>query len=107
MTNHWQRYIRSVKWRCNWLELRIKELQSRNLKRKQRLLAVETVKSAHMVAVSAANSSRSTVSLSFKLNPRAMRRRKRKRYEESVDLSAYIASHHIFSLLGTPISLSS
>ncbi|XP_031397563.1 uncharacterized protein LOC116208327 isoform X2 [Punica granatum] len=61
LTDHWRRFIRPVKWRCLWLELQIKELQSRAL------------------------------------DKNVMKRRKRKRIEETVDIASYMSNHNLFS----------
>ncbi|XP_078429603.1 uncharacterized protein LOC144701734 [Wolffia australiana] len=99
LTPHWQRYIRALKWRCNWLELRINELQARNMERKRFLLAAEKEKSVYLAAAPATDSAARVVSLSFEHGACAMKRRRRKRVEESADPLSYMASHTVFSLL--------
>ncbi|CAA7395043.1 unnamed protein product [Spirodela intermedia] len=97
LTPHWQKYIRSLRWRCNWLELRMNEIRSHNIKRKQRLSTAEKEKSSHLDAIASAKSAARAVSLSCDRSFYTMKRRRRKKNEERADLSAYMACHTVFS----------
>ncbi|KAG2722706.1 hypothetical protein I3760_02G139200 [Carya illinoinensis] len=64
LTVHWRQFIRPLMWRCKWIELQIKELQSQALKQ---------------------------------LRNKVMARKKRKRVEETADVTPYISQHNLFS----------
>ncbi|GLT67771.1 hypothetical protein SLA2020_400550 [Shorea laevis] len=70
LTVHWRKFIRPLTWRCKWIELQIKELQSQAQKYDREL----------------AN--------------KVMKRKKRKRVEETIDITTYMSQHNLFSYYG-------
>ncbi|XP_058073557.1 uncharacterized protein LOC131222493 [Magnolia sinica] len=98
LTAHWRRYIRPLMWRCKWLELRVKELQSQALKYDRELLAYSHEKQLKVGQVASDGSAARSVTLSCpSLKKQVMKRRKRRRVEDTVDIRSYMSHHNIFS----------
>lgn len=98
LTAHWRRYIRPLMWRCKWIELRVKEFQSQALKYEKELLAYSHGKQFNLEQVSSESSAARLVPLSCRSHRKhVMKRRKRKRLEETVDLPSYMLHHNLFS----------
>ncbi|XP_068635493.1 uncharacterized protein [Aristolochia californica] len=98
LTAHWRRYICPLMWRCKWIELRVKELQLQASKYDQELLAYANEKQLRTGQVA----SESPVARSMPFSEQSerkqvMKRRKRKRMEETVDIPAYMLRHSLFA----------
>ncbi|XP_010930339.1 uncharacterized protein [Elaeis guineensis] len=98
VTAHWRKFISPLMWRCQWLELQMKELQSQSLKYDKELAAYKHEKELQMKMVELDGSvSRSVPLTSRSPKKQIMKRRKRKRNEDIADISSYMSNHHIFS----------
>ncbi|XP_021301972.1 uncharacterized protein LOC8074829 isoform X2 [Sorghum bicolor] len=96
VTAEWRNSIRPILWRCQWLELRMKELSSQ-VSKYDRELALNK-KQEQLQAASKANGSMSESMLIHKAHGNSiMKRRKRKRHEENLDIPLYIKKHQILS----------
>ncbi|CAI9770922.1 unnamed protein product [Fraxinus pennsylvanica] len=113
LTTHWRNFIRPLMWRCKWAELRIKELESQASKYDRCIAAHERKK--HMSIDQGTVEQSGLRSLPFKSQYRRkgpMKRRKRKRLEDTTDIASYMTNHILFSghenkwndVDGTPIS---
>ncbi|PKI39001.1 hypothetical protein CRG98_040599 [Punica granatum] len=101
LTDHWRRFIRPVKWRCLWLELQIKELQSRALEYDKELAKYEERKQFLFDNSTSEGSDSKLLAFSGQLpSKNVMKRRKRKRIEETVDIASYMSNHNLFSYFG-------
>ncbi|KAK9157775.1 hypothetical protein Scep_004349 [Stephania cephalantha] len=97
LTTHWRRYVRPLMWRCRWIELKMKELRTQSLKYDKILATIGQRK--HF------DSDTFPYECGMKLLPypgighrqRVMRRRNRKRIEETVDIPSYMSHHNLFS----------
>ncbi|XP_068318594.1 uncharacterized protein [Pyrus communis] len=101
LTNHWRSFIRPVMWRCKWMELRIKEIEAQALKY-SRDLRVAYDKKRHTGFDQRTLEEFGSKSLPFCSQLRrkkAMKRRKRKRVEDTTDIASYISNHNVFSYL--------
>jgi hypothetical protein len=88
-------------WRCQWLELRIKEIQNQASRYDKELAMLKHEKALHAKIIELDNSCSRVVPLSSRCrNKKAMKRRKRKKEEETVDGMSYISDHIIFSYYG-------
>ncbi|KAG2594899.1 uncharacterized protein LOC120705606 isoform X2 [Panicum virgatum] len=97
VTSEWRSSVRPVLWRCQWLELRMKELLSQVSKYDRELALIKKEKELQQ-AVSKANGSMSEpVQIHKGHGNSIMKRRKRKRHEQNVDASLYINKHEILS----------
>ncbi|KAJ6997455.1 uncharacterized protein [Populus alba] len=98
LTDHWRRFIRPLMWRFKWVELKIKELQSQALKydreiaedEQRKLFDLETFMEGGFPVKSLPFSTCMT-------RKKAMKRKKRKRFEETEDVASYILQHNLFS----------
>ncbi|MQL72073.1 hypothetical protein Taro_004404 [Colocasia esculenta] len=97
LTPHWQKYVRPLRWRCNWLELRMKELHSQALKYERELSACNEEKSTFLDMLSSAKSVTRTVPFACNQGKYAMKRKLRKRIEDRIDVSTYMSCHNVFS----------
>ncbi|RLM93100.1 uncharacterized protein C2845_PM08G01670 [Panicum miliaceum] len=97
VTSEWRNSVRPILWRCQWLELRMKELSSQVSKYDRELALIKKEKELQQ-AVSKANGSMSEpVQIHIGHGNSIMKRRKRKRHEQNVDASLYISKHKILS----------
>ncbi|XP_043719252.1 uncharacterized protein LOC122667117 [Telopea speciosissima] len=98
LTAHWRRYIRPLMWRCKWLELRIKEFQSQALKYDKELVGYDQRKQfdSGQLALEGCCMRSLPFCRQFR-RKKAMERRKRKRVEDTVDISSYMSRHSLFS----------
>lgn len=104
MTAHWRNFIRPLMWRCKWTELRIKEIESQASKYSKELAEYEQVKHPGMdVHASDSLCSKSLPYSGQCYNKRTIKRRKRKKIEETTDISSYMSSHNLFSYLGMAV----
>ena len=96
MTAEWRNYVRPILWRCQWLELRMRELSSQ-VSKYDRELALNK-KQKELQAASKANGSMSESMQIHKGHGNSiMKRTKRKRHEENLDTPLYINKHQILS----------
>ncbi|XP_057491112.1 uncharacterized protein LOC130776888 [Actinidia eriantha] len=98
LTNHWRSFIRPLMWRCKWTELKIKEFQSKASKYGRQLAVYDQRKQLELDQFTLRNfDSKSLPSTVQSLGRKAMKRRKRKRVEDTTDLTAYMSKHNLFS----------
>lgn len=83
-------------WRCKWIELQIKELQSQALKYDRELAVYDQRKQNFTIEGFDAKS----LPFSRQLRNKVMTRKKRKRVEETVDVTSYMSQHNLFSYYG-------
>ncbi|KAL1226351.1 hypothetical protein V5N11_030523 [Cardamine amara subsp. amara] len=106
LTNHWRRFIRPLMWRAKWVELRIRELESRALEYPKELESYDREKLEANIDPSVLETcGEGMKSLPFS-NPcykrrAAKRRRKRKKVESTDDITSYMACHNLFSYIET------
>lgn len=97
VTAEWRSAVRPMMWRCQWLELRMKDLLSQVSKYDRELALINKGKELQQ-AVNMTNGSRSESAESSKGRENScMERRKRRRLEETVNTSLYIKKHEILS----------
>ncbi|KAA0044542.1 uncharacterized protein E6C27_scaffold46G002900 [Cucumis melo var. makuwa] len=97
LTAHWQNFIRPLMWRCKWTELRIKEIESQALKYSRALAVYEQEKvPAHDPTMEDFFSKTFPFSSQY-YRRKAMKRRKRKKIEDAIDISSYMSHHNLFS----------
>ncbi|GMH00639.1 hypothetical protein Nepgr_002478 [Nepenthes gracilis] len=98
LTTHWRNFIRPLMWRCKWVELKIRELESQALKYGRELAECSLRKQYELERFTSDNlhvKSAPTFCQGQRVN--VMRRKKRKRVEEAVDIASYMAHHNLFS----------
>lgn len=100
LTAHWRNFIRPLMWRCKWAELKMKDIQSQASKYDKELAAYEERKKIEQdqLKVSGfASKSSLWTSSSRMAHRKIMKRRKRKRVEDSLDTESYMSRHCLFS----------
>ncbi|KAL9254998.1 hypothetical protein AKJ16_DCAP20705 [Drosera capensis] len=98
VTTHWKKFVHPLMWRCKWLELHIKELQSQSTKYDKELALCELGKQQGFQRFTSADHHvKSTPSLCQSLRANMMKRKKRRKVEETVDVASYLAEHNLFS----------
>lgn len=97
VTAEWRKAVRPMLWRCQWLELRMKDLLSQVSNYDKQLALIKQGKELQQ-AVTKTNGSRTESGQHCKGHENSsMERRKRKRHENTVDTSLYIKKHQILS----------
>uniref|UniRef100_A0ACD5TZS5 Uncharacterized protein n=1 Tax=Avena sativa TaxID=4498 RepID=A0ACD5TZS5_AVESA len=97
VTADWRNAVRPMLWRCEWLELRMKDLLSQVSKYDSQLALIKQEKELQR-AISKTNGSRAESGKSYRGHANiSMERRKRKRHEDTVDTSLYLKKHQILS----------
>ncbi|XP_050207026.1 uncharacterized protein LOC126656490 [Mercurialis annua] len=98
LTDHWRRFIRPLMWRCKWIELQIKEFQSQALKYDREL--AEHAQRKQFDFDTFLVEGFDTKSLPFSSctqRKKVMKRKKRNRVEEMVDIKSHMLQHNLFS----------
>lgn len=101
LTDHWQRFIRPIMWRCKWIELQIKKFQSQALRYDRELAEYDQRKQfgfeeSTLEDLDAKSQPFSCQSQKIQL----MKRKKRKRVEDTMDVASYMSCHNLFSYYG-------
>ncbi|CAN6360153.1 unnamed protein product [Urochloa humidicola] len=96
VTTDWRKFIGPERWRCQWLELRMNDLWSQVAKYDKELSLINHQKYLQLEMIKA-NRSKSELRQLDLPSYETMKRKKRKRYEDSTDTSVYIKKHQIFS----------
>lgn len=100
LTNHWRSFIRPLMWRCKWTELRIKEIESQASRYSRELQAYDQAK--HSLINQCTLEGVNTKAIPYPdqyCRKRAIKRRKRKKVEETTDIASYVSHHNLFSYL--------
>ncbi|XP_057458013.1 uncharacterized protein LOC130748783 isoform X3 [Lotus japonicus] len=98
VTVHWRRFIDPLMWRCKWVELRLKQLQSQALKYEKELAAYNYAKKLDFAHLTLDGCGIKSVPISGRMHRnKVMKRNNRKRVEEKCDLASYMSNHSLFS----------
>ncbi|KAL6850059.1 hypothetical protein ACP4OV_020686 [Aristida adscensionis] len=97
VTLEWRTAIRPIQWRCQWLELRMKELSSQVSKYDRELALIEKEKELQQAASKPNGSVPESMQICKGHRNSYMKRRTRKTHEDTVDTSLYIKKHQILS----------
>lgn len=101
LTDHWRNFIRPLMWRLKWTEIRLKQIESQELKYSRELAEYDKVK--HTAArdhfTLKESGSKSLPFSSHQYRSKAKMRRRRKKVEDTTDIASYAAHHYLFSYL--------
>lgn len=98
LTVHWRRFIRPLMWRCKWIELQIRELQSQALKYDGELAAYDERKQFEFERFTLEDFDAKSLPFSSQIpRNKVMKRKKRKRVESTIDIASYMSQHNLFS----------
>ncbi|CAL4893152.1 unnamed protein product [Urochloa decumbens] len=96
VTADWRKFIGPERWRCQWLELRMNDLLSQVAKYDKELALINHQKYLQLEMIKADRHKSELRQLDLP-SCETMKRKKRKIYEDNIDISAYIKKHQIFS----------
>ncbi|KAK6914493.1 hypothetical protein RJ641_021814 [Dillenia turbinata] len=97
LTKHWRNFIRPIMWRCQWLEVKIKQIESQAAKYARKLAAYDYNELELNQYTLEDVGSKSLPFCGLYQRRKAMRRRRRKTVEETTDIALYFSQHNIFS----------
>lgn len=97
VTDHWRNYISPLMWRCQWLELRMKDLQSQVSRYDRELAVLKHEKELQTKMIELDCSSSRSVPFSSHCCRKTMKRKRRIRNEENNNAASYISTHTILS----------
>ncbi|KAF0927689.1 hypothetical protein E2562_035604 [Oryza meyeriana var. granulata] len=98
VTAGWKKMVGPIMWRCQWLELHMKNLLSQVAKYDKELALINHEKDLQLETVKADDPKSEQAKLDTQSHERIiMKRRKRKRDEEAVDTSLYLKKHPALS----------
>ncbi|OIW17610.1 hypothetical protein TanjilG_28960 [Lupinus angustifolius] len=98
MATHWRRFIGPLMWRCKWIELKLEQLRSQELKYVEELAAYNYTKQLDFAHLTLDGFDIKSVPISGRMRRnKVMKRNKRKRVEEECDLASYMSNHNLFS----------
>ncbi|KAE9450445.1 hypothetical protein C3L33_17662, partial [Rhododendron williamsianum] len=97
LTTHWRRFVRPLMWRCKWTELKIKQFQSQASKYSRELAAYDQ-KQLELDQLTSENFASKPLPFTVQSHGnKTMKRRKRKRVEDTTDVTLYMSQHNLFS----------
>ncbi|GMI94247.1 hypothetical protein HRI_003094000 [Hibiscus trionum] len=98
LTDHWKRFIHPLIWRCKWLEIKLRELKSQALKYEKELVEYDQSKRFEFEKFSSEGfDAKSRAFHSKAPRKEVMKRKKRKRVEDTASVASYMSHHDIFS----------
>lgn len=98
VTPHWRRFVQPLSWRIKWIELQVMQLQFQARKYDKELAGYNHQNNFQLESVR--TESFGSKSLPFSNNrPRSkvLKRKKRKRVEDTEDTAVYMSRHNLFS----------
>ncbi|KAK7340470.1 hypothetical protein VNO77_21174 [Canavalia gladiata] len=96
-TMHWRRFIHPIRWRCKWIELQLKKLNSLALKYDKELAAYDYRKQLEFSKFTVDDFNVKSVPISDGIRRNKVMKRKKRNKAEECDLSSYVSNHNIFS----------
>lgn len=97
LRDEWKDNRRCIEWRCQWLELRVKELQARASKYDRILADVQAKKQQKGGAQAIDAMTTNPPQRDQDYRHQVFQRKRRKKVESTVELSAYMSRHPLFS----------
>ncbi|XP_022742018.1 uncharacterized protein LOC111293553 [Durio zibethinus] len=98
LTDHWRRFIRPLAWRCKWLEVKLQEFRSQALKYEGELAEYDQNEQFEFEKVTFKGFDAKLRVFPSKIQRKEeMKRKKRKKIEDTADVASYMSHHNIFS----------
>ena len=97
VTDEWRRFRQPLMWRCKWLELKVKEIESQARGYDKEIQSYYQSKQFDLEKSKPCYGDDQTQRKSV-----VFKRGRRRRVEETTDVSAYISNHNVFSYAGMP-----
>lgn len=100
LTSQWRTFVQPLMWRCKWLELQIKKCNSQALKYDKDLAAYKSRKHFQLENTDEGVCMKSLQFPNFLPRDKVMRRKRRKKVEDTSDIVSYLSNHNLFSYEG-------
>ncbi|XP_074263150.1 uncharacterized protein LOC141585963 [Silene latifolia] len=98
LADDWRNYVRPLMWRCKWVELKVRELQCQASKYAKELAECDKRKHCELENfITEDHAIKAAPYINQNRSVKLMKRKKRKRVEETVDLASYTSCHSLFS----------
>ncbi|KAH9627470.1 hypothetical protein KSS87_006161 [Heliosperma pusillum] len=98
LADDWRNFVRPLMWRCKWVELKVRELQCQASKYAKELVECDKRKHCELENFSTEDHAvKAAPYINQNRSVKLMKRKKRKRVEETVDLASYTSCHSLFS----------
>ncbi|XVF30566.1 hypothetical protein REPUB_Repub16aG0069200 [Reevesia pubescens] len=98
LTDHWRRFIHPLVWRCKWLEVKLCEFKFQTIKYERELAEYDQSKQFEFEKVTFEGFDAKSQAFPSNVQIKeVMKRKKRKRVEDTTDLALYMSHHNIFS----------
>ncbi|XP_022719899.1 uncharacterized protein LOC111277751 [Durio zibethinus] len=98
LTDHWRRFIHPLVWRCKWLEVKLHEFKSQALKYERELAEYDQNKQFEFEKDTFEGFDATSQAFHSKIQRKeVMKRKKRKRVEDTAEVASYMSHHNIFS----------
>ncbi|XP_021283184.1 uncharacterized protein LOC110415788 isoform X2 [Herrania umbratica] len=98
LTDHWRRFIHPLMWRCKWLEVKLHDFKSQALKYDRELAKYSQSEQFEFGNVTSQGFDAELQAFPSKIQKKeVMKRKKRKRVEDTADVASYMSDHNIFS----------
>ncbi|CDP09443.1 unnamed protein product [Coffea canephora] len=98
LTSHWRTFIQPLMWRCKWVELQVKKLRSQALKYDREVVNHDQRKHYLLENLPLEGCGvKSPPCSTDGPTDKVMRRKKRRRLEDTTDVTSYMSHHNLFS----------
>ncbi|KAL1543330.1 hypothetical protein AAHA92_20319 [Salvia divinorum] len=97
LTTHWRSFIHPLMWRCKWVELQIKKLQSRAHLYDRELEVYDLKRQTELNSSTMVDGTKSLPFSQENAKSDVFRRKKRRRTEVTTVVAAYMSQHNLFS----------
>ncbi|CAH9130695.1 unnamed protein product [Cuscuta epithymum] len=98
VASHWRAFVQSLSWRIKWVELQVMQIQCQSRKYDKELSFFNHHRDFQMENVTAEGLCAKAFPFSNKtLRHKSLRRKKRRRAEDTEDISVYMSRHNLFS----------
>ncbi|EOY10225.1 Uncharacterized protein TCM_025581 isoform 1 [Theobroma cacao] len=98
LTDHWRRFIHPLMWRCKWLEVKLHDFKSQALKYERELAKYGQSEQFEFGKVTFQGFDAELQAFPSRIQKKeVMKRKKRKRVEDTADVASYMSDHNIFS----------
>uniref|UniRef100_A0A5B6ZUC1 Uncharacterized protein n=1 Tax=Davidia involucrata TaxID=16924 RepID=A0A5B6ZUC1_DAVIN len=97
LTSHWRTFIRPLMWRCRWVELQIKEVQSQAIKYDKELAEYNQRKLFELENATLEGFGAKSLPYSSQSRSKNIMKRKKRKRVDTVNIASYMSHHNLFS----------
>lgn len=101
MTSHWSAFINPLEWRCKWVELQLWKLKSLAQKYDKELAQYSDKKQFEFKNFGSEDTNSKSIPFPFtQQRNKVLKRKRRRRNEDKLDIGEYMSRHNLFSFYG-------